>query len=56
MKDHSISIDQAKYATLIIIKYLDNDTYKASTKIYKTSFPSDGIFTKDDVYTSDEQV
>ena len=37
-------------------KYLDTSTFKTSTKFYKTTFPSDMIFTKDDASTSDEQV
>ena len=56
MKDHSISVDQARYATSIVAKYLDTFTAKLSTKFYKTTFPADMIFTKEDVSTSDEQV
>ena len=56
MKDHSISVDQARYATSIVAKYLDTATVKASTKFYKTTLPSDMIFTKYDTSTSDEQV
>ena len=56
MKEHSISVDQARYATFIVEKYLDNSTVKASTKFYKTTFPSDMIFTKDDTATIDEKV
>ena len=56
MKDHSISIYQARYATSILDKYLDNATVKTITKFYETSFPSDMIFTKDDVSTSDDKV
>ena len=56
MKDHSIHADQDRYATSIIEKYLDTFTVKLSNKIYKTTFPADMIFTKEDVYTSDEQV
>ena len=55
MKDHSISVDQAIYDTFIVAKYLDTSTVKASKKFYKTTFPSDIIFTKDDTSTSDEQ-
>ena len=55
LKDHSISMDQARYATSIIAKYLDTATVKASTKFYKTTFPADMIFTKDDTSTSYEQ-
>ena len=56
MKDHSISVDQARYATSIVEKYLDTVTVKKSTKFYKTTFPADMIFTKEYVSTSDEQV
>ena len=56
IKDHSISVDQAIYATSIVAKYLYTATVKASTKMYKTIFPYDMIFTKADAYTSDEQV
>ena len=55
-KDHYISVVQARYDTSIVAKYLDTDTVNISTKFYKTTFPSDMIFTKDDASTSDEQV
>ena len=54
MKDHSISVDQARYATYIVAKYLDIATVKVSTKFYKTILPADMVFTKEDVSTSDE--
>ena len=54
MKDHSISVDQARYATSIVVKYLDTATVKTSTKFYKTKFPPDVIFNKSDEPTSDE--
>ena len=56
MKDHSITVDQARYATSIVAKYLDTTTVKASTKFYNTTFPYDMILTKSDEYTSDDQV
>ena len=56
MKDHYVYVDQARYATSIVAKYLDTATVKVSTKFYKIKFPADMIFTKEDVYTSDEQV
>ena len=56
MKDHSISVNQARYDTSIVEKYLDTATVKAITKFYNTTLPYDMIFTKDDTYTSDEQV
>ena len=56
MKDHSISVDQARYATYIVANYLDTSTVKRSKCFYKTNYPSDKIFTKDDISTSDEKV
>ena len=53
MKDHSISVYQSRYATSIVAKYLDTTTVKASTNFYKTTFPADMVFTKEDVSTSD---
>ena len=53
MKYNSISIDQARYATSIVAKYLDTATAKVGTKFYKTTFSSDMILTKEDVSTSD---
>ena len=35
MKDHSISVDQARYAISIVAEYLDNATVKASKKIIR---------------------
>ena len=54
MKNHSISVYQARYATSIVAKYLNTAKVKVSTKFYKTKFPADMIFTKEDVSTSDE--
>ena len=54
IKDHSISVDQAKYDTSIVAKYLNTATVKVRTKFYKTTFPADMIFIKEDVSTSDE--
>ena len=45
MKDHSISVNQAKCATSIVAKYLDTDIVKVSTKFYKTKLQADMIFT-----------
>ena len=56
LKDHSISVDQARDATYIVAKYLDTATVKASLNFYKTTFTSDIIFIKYDTSTSDEQV
>ena len=56
MKYHSISMDQARYATSIVVKYLDIVIVMESTKFYMTTFPFDIFFTKYDTSTSDEQV
>ena len=56
LKDHSISVDQAIYATSIVEKYLDTTTFKVSNKFYNKTLPYGMIFTKEDVSTSDEQV
>ena len=56
LKDLFISLDQDRYATSVVVKYLDTATVKVSTKFYQTTLPSDMIFTKEDVSTSDEHV
>ena len=56
MKDHSISVDQYRYNTSIVTKYLYTDIVNASKNFYKTNFPSDMIFAKADASTSDEKV
>ena len=56
LKDHSISVDQARYATSIVAKYLDTATVKVRNKFYNKTLPSDMIFTKEDFSTSYEQV
>ena len=49
-------MDQARYATYIVAKYLDTATVKVNNKFYKTTLQADMIFTKEDLSTSDEQV
>ena len=56
IKDHSFSVNQARYATSIVEKYLDTATVNTSTKFYKTTLVFDMIFTKADASTSDEKV
>ena len=56
MKDHSVSVDQARYDTPVVAKYLDTATVKASTKFYRTTLPYGIIFTKADTSTSGEKV
>ena len=46
LKDNSIYVDQARYATSIVAKYFDTAIVKVSTKFYKTTLPADMIFTK----------
>ena len=46
LKDHSIYVDQARYATYIVAKYLDTTTVKVSNKFYKKTLPVDMIITK----------
>ena len=53
MKDYSLYLYQAIYTTSTVAKYLDTATGKASKKFYKTTFPSDMIFTETDTFTSD---
>ena len=55
MKDHSISVDQGRYSTSVVAKYLDTAKVKVSTKFYKTTLPAGMIFTNEYVSTSDEQ-
>ena len=56
MKDHSIYVYQARYATSIVLEYLDTATVKKITKFYKTNLPSDMISTKADASTIDDQI
>ena len=56
LNDHSISVDQARYAIYIVEKYLETAKVKVSTNVCKTILPEDMIFTKEDVSTSDEKV
>ena len=56
MKDHSISLDKAIYATSVVEKLLDTATVKAGTQFYNTTLHYNIIFTKDDRSTSYEQV
>ena len=56
LKFHSISVDQARYATSIVAKYLYTATAKVNNKFYKTTLTADMIFIKEYVSTSDEQV
>ena len=54
MKDNFISVDQSRYSTSVLGKYLYTVTVKTSTKFYKTTLPSDMIFTKAYASTSNK--
>ena len=56
LKDHSISVDNARYDTSAFAKYLDTVTIKENSKFCKTTLPHDIIFTKEDASISDKQV
>ena len=56
LKDHSISVYQARYATAFVAKYIDTATVKEGTHFYKITLPYDMILAKDYASTSDEQV
>ena len=56
LKDHSISVDQSRYAISVVAIYLDTGTVKVNNKFYNTTPPDDMIFTKEDVSNSDEKV
>ena len=38
LKDHSISVDQARYSTSIVEKYSDTDTVKVSTNFTRQNY------------------
>ena len=56
LKDYSISVDQARYATYVVTNYLYNSTIKNNSKFCNTTLPCDMIFTTEDASVSDEQV
>ena len=49
------SVNQARYVTSIVAKYLDTATVKKSTKFYNTTLPSDIIFTKADTFNRNKK-
>ena len=56
LKDRSIPMDQARYATSVVEKYLDTDTIKWNSKFHNTTLPHDIIFSKEHASVSDVQV
>ena len=53
IRDHSISVDQSRYATSIVENYLDTATIKENLNFNYTTSPHDMIFTKEDASTSE---
>ena len=56
MNYHSILLDQARYATYIVAKYLDTATINTSKHFYNNTLRYNMIFAKAGASTSDEQV
>ena len=56
LKDHYISLDQARYDTSVVKNYIDTAIIKENSKFHKTTLPHDMILTKEDDYTSDKQL
>ena len=54
LKDHSFLVDQARYATYIVAKYINTETIKEKPKYHKTTLPHDTISTKEDDFNNDE--
>ena len=53
LKDYIIPVDQSRYTTSVLTKYLDTDTIKWGSKVHKATLPHDMICTKEDASTSD---
>ena len=49
-------MDQDRYATSVVAKYLETSTIKENPKFHNTTLTHDMIITKEDASTSDEQV
>ena len=43
---HYITVNQDRYATFIVTKYLDTATIKENSNFHKTALPHDMIFAK----------
>ena len=54
IKDQSISVKQAIYATSVVAKYIYIATIKLKLKFHKNTLPNDMIFTKYYDFTSDK--
>ena len=49
-------MDQARYSTSVVDKYLDTAIIKENSKFHKTTLTHDIIFTKEDASDSEERV
>ena len=56
LKEHYISVDQYRYATSVIAKYLDTSKIEENKNFHKTTLPHDMLFNIEYASTSDEQV
>ena len=45
LKYYSISVEQARYATAVVSKYIDTATIKENTEFRNTTLPRDMVFT-----------
>ena len=56
LKDHYISVYQARYDTSFVERYPDTLTIKYHSKFNNINLTHDMIFNREDTYTGDEQV
>ena len=56
LKYYSISVEQARYNTAVVSKYIDTSTIEENPKYQKTTLPHDMMFTEEYSSSSDEQV
>ena len=56
LKEHYISVCQARYDTYVVAKDIYTAIIKENSKFHKTTLTHDLIFTKEDYSTSDEQL
>ena len=52
-KDHCVLVDQARYATSVVEKYIDTATIKKTSNFNNAPLPNDMIFTKEYASTID---
>ena len=46
LKYYSISVDQSRYATYVVSKYIDTSTVQENSKLHNTTLPHDTTLTK----------